>query len=54
MSDAKDQLETNFRGSVRVVKAALPVMRAQRAGVFAKRLLPYRLFERAARSSLGV
>jgi hypothetical protein len=26
----------------------------ERAGVFAKRLLPYRLFEKAAKSSLGV
>ena len=26
----------------------------ERAGTFAKRLLPYRLFERAAKSSLGV
>jgi NAD(P)-dependent dehydrogenase (short-subunit alcohol dehydrogenase family) len=32
IADAKDQLETNFWGSARVVKAALPAMRAQGAG----------------------
>jgi NAD(P)-dependent dehydrogenase (short-subunit alcohol dehydrogenase family) len=32
LQEAKAQLETNFWGSVRVVKQALPAMRAQRAG----------------------
>jgi NAD(P)-dependent dehydrogenase (short-subunit alcohol dehydrogenase family) len=32
VSDAKDQFETNFWGSVRVVQAALPVMRRQGGG----------------------
>ena len=32
ITDAKDQLETNFWGAVRVVQAALPVMRRQGAG----------------------
>lgn len=32
MADAHDQLETNFWGAVRVVHAALPVMRRQRRG----------------------
>ena len=32
ISDAKDQLETNFWGAVRVVQAALPIMRRQGGG----------------------
>jgi NAD(P)-dependent dehydrogenase (short-subunit alcohol dehydrogenase family) len=32
IADAKDQLETNFWGAVRVVQAALPVMRRQGGG----------------------
>ena len=32
IADAKDQLETNFWGAVRVVHAALPAMRTQGAG----------------------
>jgi NAD(P)-dependent dehydrogenase (short-subunit alcohol dehydrogenase family) len=32
MEDAKAQLETNFWGAVRVVQAALPIMRRQAAG----------------------
>jgi NAD(P)-dependent dehydrogenase (short-subunit alcohol dehydrogenase family) len=32
MDDAKAQLETNFWGSVRVVQAALPIMRRQQGG----------------------
>src|SRR5580692_4907116 len=32
ISDAKDQLETNFWGAVRVVQQALPVMRRQGGG----------------------
>jgi len=32
ISEAKDQLETNFWGAVRVVQAALPVMRSQGGG----------------------
>ncbi len=32
ISDAKDQLETNFWGTVRVVREALPVMRKQGGG----------------------
>jgi NAD(P)-dependent dehydrogenase (short-subunit alcohol dehydrogenase family) len=32
IADAKDQLETNFWGAVRVVQEALPVMRRQGAG----------------------
>jgi NAD(P)-dependent dehydrogenase (short-subunit alcohol dehydrogenase family) len=32
IAEAKDQLETNFWGAVRVVQAALPVMRVQGAG----------------------
>ncbi|HVC71448.1 MAG TPA: SDR family oxidoreductase [Acidimicrobiales bacterium] len=32
IADAKDQLETNFWGAVRVVQAALPVMRRQSGG----------------------
>jgi hypothetical protein len=44
----------------RVLEAKRPPRRlsvgklGERAGVFAKRLLPYRLFETAAKSSLGV
>jgi NAD(P)-dependent dehydrogenase (short-subunit alcohol dehydrogenase family) len=32
VADAKDQLETNFWGAVRVVQAALPIMRRQGGG----------------------
>ncbi len=32
IADARDQLETNFWGAVRVVQEALPVMRRQQAG----------------------
>jgi NAD(P)-dependent dehydrogenase (short-subunit alcohol dehydrogenase family) len=32
IADARDQLETNFWGAVRVVQRALPVMRRQRGG----------------------
>jgi NAD(P)-dependent dehydrogenase (short-subunit alcohol dehydrogenase family) len=32
IAEAKEQLETNFWGTVRVVQAALPVMRRQRGG----------------------
>jgi len=32
MADAKDQLETNFFGAVRVVREALPIMRRQGGG----------------------
>jgi NAD(P)-dependent dehydrogenase (short-subunit alcohol dehydrogenase family) len=32
LSDAKDQMETNFWGTVRVVQAALPVLRDQGSG----------------------
>ena len=32
ISDAKDQLETNFWGAVRLVQAALPFMRERKAG----------------------
>jgi NAD(P)-dependent dehydrogenase (short-subunit alcohol dehydrogenase family) len=32
IADARDQLETNFWGAVRVVQEALPVMRRQRSG----------------------
>jgi NAD(P)-dependent dehydrogenase (short-subunit alcohol dehydrogenase family) len=32
IADAKDQLETNFWGAVRLVQAALPVMRARNGG----------------------
>jgi short-subunit dehydrogenase len=44
----------------RVLEAKRPPRRVtvgklqERAGVFAKRLLPYRVFEQAAKSSLGV
>jgi NAD(P)-dependent dehydrogenase (short-subunit alcohol dehydrogenase family) len=57
VTEAKAQLETNFWGCVRVVQAALPAMRAQggeRIGLLAKRVLPFRIFEAAVRSSLGV
>jgi NAD(P)-dependent dehydrogenase (short-subunit alcohol dehydrogenase family) len=63
IAQAKEQLETNFWGTVRVVQAALPVMRRQgggrlvsvakideRVGIIGKRVL----FERAAKRSLGV
>src|SRR6266498_5826367 len=33
MQDAKAQLETNFFGAVRIIKAVLPIMRSQHRGV---------------------
>ncbi len=33
IQDAKAQLETNFFGTVRVIKAVLPIMRKQHRGV---------------------
>jgi NAD(P)-dependent dehydrogenase (short-subunit alcohol dehydrogenase family) len=59
IDEAKAQLETNFWGSVRVVQAVLPSMRAQRAGrvVFVSSIggvigLPFQAFYTASKFAL--